>query len=122
MKEILSPLATRFVPASSSTREVTMPKGLRHKESGVQIPAGTAAVVTFGTLDGAWFLRATIETAEARIVMFTRRVTAFFTPPALDEICEDESGTAYSVLGETVEPDGIDPEGSPSWLLALGLI
>jgi hypothetical protein len=27
-----------------------------------------------------------------------------------------------SVLGYRVEPDGCDEEGSPSWLLALGLI
>ena len=32
-----------------------------------------------------------------------------------DSVCE-------SVLGETVEPDGYDSEGSPSWLLALGMI
>lgn len=32
-----------------------------------------------------------------------------------DSICE-------SVLGEQVEPDGWDEHGSPSWLLALGMI
>lgn len=32
-----------------------------------------------------------------------------------DSICE-------SVMGEPIEPDGIDAHGSPSWLLALGLI
>lgn len=32
-----------------------------------------------------------------------------------DSVCE-------SLMGETVEPDGIDEFGSPSWLLALGLI
>lgn len=29
---------------------------------------------------------------------------------------------ACSVLGHEVEPDGFDKDGSPSWLLALGLI
>lgn len=33
----------------------------------------------------------------------------------VDSVCE-------SVLGETVEPDGIDCHGSPSWLMAFGLI
>lgn len=28
----------------------------------------------------------------------------------------------YSVMGEQVEPDGYDCYGSPSWLLALGII
>lgn len=32
-----------------------------------------------------------------------------------DSVCE-------SVLGETVEPDGYDEHGSPSWLIAYGLI
>ncbi len=27
-----------------------------------------------------------------------------------------------SILGHWVEPDGIDPEGSPSWLLALDFV
>ena len=33
-----------------------------------------------------------------------------------------DSGKCKSVFGKTVEPDGVDPEGAPSWLLALGLI
>jgi len=31
-------------------------------------------------------------------------------------------GECHSVLGNRVEPDGWDPDGSPSWLLALGVI
>ena len=31
-------------------------------------------------------------------------------------------GVAKSVLGHRVEPDGWDPESSPSWMLVLGLI
>ncbi len=51
------------------------------------------------------------------------RVSSAFKVPSMkkleemsmDSICE-------SVLGENVEPDGFDSKGSPSWLLALGLI
>lgn len=32
-----------------------------------------------------------------------------------DSVCD-------SIMGETVEPDGIDEHNSPSWLIALGLI
>ena len=39
---------------------------------------------------------------------------------ALEEWTYD--GICESVLGETVEPDGIDEHGSPSWLLAMGMI
>lgn len=31
-------------------------------------------------------------------------------------------GVAKSLMGKRVEPDGHDPEGSPSWLLTLGFI
>tara|TARA_R110002020_G_scaffold19364_2_gene67097 strand:+ start:5736 stop:5963 length:228 start_codon:yes stop_codon:yes gene_type:complete len=30
--------------------------------------------------------------------------------------------TCESLAGETVEPDGVDPDGFPSWLLAVGLV
>ncbi len=33
----------------------------------------------------------------------------------IDSVCD-------SILGYTVEPDGIDEEGSPSWLHAMGLV
>ena len=33
-----------------------------------------------------------------------------------------ERGIAKSVLGKKVEPDGLDPYGSPSWLMALGIV
>ncbi len=31
-------------------------------------------------------------------------------------------GVAESLSGDTVEPDGIGPDGAPSWLLALGIL
>lgn len=38
----------------------------------------------------------------------------------IDRWCTDS--IVESVMGEPIEPDGIDHHGSPSWLLALGLI
>jgi hypothetical protein len=38
----------------------------------------------------------------------------------IDRWCTDS--IVESVMGEPIEPDGIDAHGSPSWLLALGLI
>jgi hypothetical protein len=49
-----------------------------------------------------------------RLVLRTpsdRRIAAW----CADSVCE-------SVMGDTVEPDGYDSHGSPSWLLALGLV
>jgi len=36
-----------------------------------------------------------------------------------DAVCDS---VCLSIGGETVEPDGWDSNGAPSWLLALGLI
>ena len=51
------------------------------------------------------------------------RVKSAFEMPELGELEEAVmDGVCNSVLGESVEPDGWDCHGSPSWLLALGLI
>jgi hypothetical protein len=33
-----------------------------------------------------------------------------------------DEGIAKSILGRRVEPDGYDSDGSPSWMLAIGII
>lgn len=51
------------------------------------------------------------------------RVSSAFVPPSMDELEEaSNDGVCPSISGETVEPDGWDCHGSPSWLLALGVI
>ena len=51
------------------------------------------------------------------------RPQAAFQAPSVEEIEKAvHDGTCMSVAGYTVEPDGWDEKGSPSWLLALGLI
>lgn len=51
------------------------------------------------------------------------RISSAFNPPSVQELEEQSNdGVCDSVLGERVEPDGWDEHGSPSWLLALGLI
>lgn len=51
------------------------------------------------------------------------RVTSAFQCPTLEELEGAVSdGVCESVGGDSVEPDGWDSEGSPSWLLALGMI
>lgn len=43
--------------------------------------------------------------------------------PTLEQLQEEvEEGQCSSVLGHTVEPDGWDHEGSPSWLLVFQVI
>ena len=47
----------------------------------------------------------------------------FPKPPSIKKLEKWSSdGIAMSVGGKKVEPDGIDPDGMPSWLLVLGYI
>lgn len=48
---------------------------------------------------------------------------AAFTKPTIEELEEMVcDGQCLSVAGNTTEPDGWCHEGSPSWLMALGMI
>jgi len=52
------------------------------------------------------------------------RVCSAFTRPSMEEM-EDvviSDAACPSIAGYDVEPDGWDCEGTPSWLLALGMI
>ncbi len=49
-----------------------------------------------------------------------RQVRALPSLRALQEWCTES--ICETVTGDTVEPDGIGPDGAPSWLLALGLV
>lgn len=51
------------------------------------------------------------------------RTTSAFKAPSLAKLeLWDEEGICKSVAGHRVEPDGWDHVGTPSWLLALGVI
>jgi hypothetical protein len=50
------------------------------------------------------------------------RVTNAFKSPSMATLERYSHGLSKSVLGNTVEPDGHDSEGSPSWLLVMGMI
>ena len=46
----------------------------------------------------------------------------FMKEPSMSALEDMSDGIAKSVTGKKVEPDGYGPDGSPSWLLALGMI
>lgn len=51
------------------------------------------------------------------------RVSSAFKAPDMEELSEEGcDGVCMSVAGYPTEPDGWCEAGSPSWLLALGLI
>jgi len=58
-----------------------------------------------------------------RLEPYRVRISSAFVAPSIEELEEQcNDGVCDSVLGERVEPDGTDEYGSPSWLLALGMI
>ena len=51
------------------------------------------------------------------------RVSSAFERPTMEDLEEQiNDGVCSSVGGNSVEPDGWDFEGTPSWLLVLGMI
>lgn len=51
------------------------------------------------------------------------RISSAFKAPSMGKLEKmSDDGICCSIAGNNVEPDGWDSEGSPSWLLALGLI
>ena len=95
--------------------KATTEKTIKLKD-GNTLPAGLP--VTFQQ-DKPWLCLVQGERAEP----FKVRVSSAFAPPCRDELEEAVSdGLCASVLGNSVEPDGWDSDGSPSWPLALGMI
>lgn len=87
----------------------------------VEVPAGAEVAWAEGRATMTW-----TTDGEPQL----RRVSAMTAARALGKESPDASqlaewacdGVAESILGERVEPDGIDEHGSPSWLLAMGLL
>jgi hypothetical protein len=99
-----------------------------YKKDGTSIPEGTECTLTWSD-DNARVC--VVKGNDISIKCFTTSLPKYFKdiepPPAL--IDEDDNSNydlldsvVQSVLGHDVEPDGWDPEGSPSWLLAMGVI
>lgn len=50
-------------------------------------------------------------------------VTGVNKTPSINQMERwDNEGYSKSMLGKKVEPDGFDPNGSPSWMLVIGII
>lgn len=63
------------------------------------------------------------QTFKTMVGTLHTKVSGCKKPPTLNTLRKWVfDGVAKSVLGKTVEPDGYDEHGSPSWLLALGFI
>jgi hypothetical protein len=89
--------------------------------SSIEVPAGAEVTWVEGRPTMAWTTDG--ETQSRRVTIMTAVRALGKTAPDDDQLREwVRDGVAESVLGERVEPDGIDEHGSPSWLLAMGLL
>lgn len=95
-------------------------------KTGIEIKAGETVTVAFDlkTKSGAPFYAGfSMRTDDGRKINsnnFARLGLKVPSERKLENWSND--GICESIFGETVEPDGTDEHGSPSWLLALGLI
>lgn len=63
------------------------------------------------------------ETKSVRISAATAARALGIEAPDIEQLEEwVHNDNCESVLGERIEPDGIDEHGSPSWLLVLGMV
>lgn len=101
--------------------KATTKKEIKTK-SGEVLPKGSP--VTFRGLDeGNSFNSSLCLVQGLRAEPYKVRITSAFKSPSMNKLEEwANDGVCESILGERVEPDGCDEYGSPSWLLALGLI
>ena len=96
-------------------------------KNGLVIPVGTNLAVTFTA--GQMVANLTGGTAggvpvslKLRCSSLPRYFSRFKEPTTYMLEKWSDDGVAKSMLGKRVEPDGHDDEGSPSWMLVMGLI
>ena len=86
---------------------------------------GSQASVKFAEVQYRQVIIVTIgnESFKTKVTNGHKILTGFDSPPSIEDL-EDWScdGICETVTGHITEPDGTGPDGSPSWLLALGYI
>ena len=94
-------------------------------ETACVIPAGTELTVYFSEKrPDRIFFEYNGALRSATVVNAHIGFTGFRKCPSLNSIqkMESERGGCMTCTGKFVEPDGCGDDGSPSWMLALGLI
>ena len=108
----------------STTRE---DRTWTNKTTGDQtiIPSGSKVHVWFSpkVRPDRMFVQYGEFTGIAHTKLASQWLTGFNKAPSMRTLMKNEfNSVAKSVTGKRVEPDGYGPDGSPSWLLVLGLI
>jgi hypothetical protein len=94
-------------------------------ETACTIPAGTKLEVHFSEArPGKLYFEFNGSVRVATISNAYKNFTGFRKCPSLNSIQKMEwnDGACMTCTGHKVEPDGYGPDGSPSWMLVLGVI
>jgi hypothetical protein len=91
-------------------------------KAGIEFHAGENGRVEFPSDSMIRFIRVSDGAAfHVRTIFAANVITGIGKVPNIERLSED-SGTCATPSGYRVEPDGHGPDGSPSWLLVLGVI
>lgn len=101
--------------------QTTVTKEIRLKD-GSSIPAGAIVDICWPNQERPTRLQCTF--GDRVLTLSTNSLPKLgFEAPSMEEMEEIVfDSICPSIFGHNVEPDGWDHEGSPSWLLAMGLI
>ena len=94
-------------------------------ETACTIPAGHELEIHFSeTSPSKLYFEYNGSVRTARVSNAHKNFTGFRKAPSINSIqkLEWDSGACMTCTGHKVEPDGFGPDGSPSWMLVLGVI
>lgn len=116
------------VEGTGVTTTTTEKREWKSKETGevtFTIPAGSKVHIHFTpkTLPGRIWVQFGDEVKMSSTALGFKWLKGFRKPPTLNTLYkQDSNGIVATPTGKRVEPDGYGPDGSPSWMLCLGLI
>jgi hypothetical protein len=117
-----------------TSHQLSAPKTVKNKvdltyskfpETACTIPAGTELEVHFSeSRPGKLYFEYNGSVRVATVSNAHKFFTGFRKCPTINRIqrLEWDSGACMTCTGHKVEPDGHGPDGSPSWMLVLGVI
>ena len=91
-------------------------------KSGVIVPVGTACEIKFNGENTTSEVIVSGVSYKIKCANLPYYFSKFKRPSIASLEKWSNDGVCKSMLGKRVEPDGYDDEGSPSWLLVMGMI
>lgn len=97
----------------------------KNPDTAVKIPAGVALQIYFSqTNPGRIYFEYADALRSLTVVNAHKYITGIAKPPSITTLqkWECDSGICKTPTGRKTEPDGYGDDGSPSWMLVIGVI